>query len=105
MLRWLVTFLLGTLEIEVTRGSIERFLNLCLTERIHLWDIQRLPDRMRAVLTIADFLALRPVARGSRCRVHIRRRRGFPFLARRLAHRPLLLAGAAGCLAAIIWAA
>lgn len=105
MLRRLVAFILGTLRIEVTRGSMERFVNRALQERLQLWDIQRLPDRMRATLFVADFFRLRPVARGSRCRVHVLRRRGFPFLARRLRSRPLLIAGAVGCLAALIWAA
>lgn len=104
MLRRLIAYLLGTLRIEISSGSIERFLNLCLAQRIRLWDIDRLPDRMRATLTIADFFALRPVARGSRCRIRILRRWGFPFLAQRLRSRPLLLAGAVGCLAALIWA-
>lgn len=105
MLRRFVAFMLGTLRIEISRGSIERFLNLALSERIRLWDIQRLPDKMWATLTLGDFFALRPVARGSRCRVRILRRAGFPFLAHRLHRRPLLLAGAVACLAALIWAA
>lgn len=105
MLRRLIAFLLGTLRIEVTRGSIERFLNLCLQQGIRLWDIQRLPDKMRATMTVGSFFALRPVTRGSRCRVRILGRSGFPFLAQRLKARPVLLAGLVGCLAALIWAA
>ncbi|MFZ5826064.1 MAG: sporulation protein YqfD [Bacillota bacterium] len=105
MLRRLIAFLLGTLRIEISRGSIELFLNLALSERIHLWDIQRLPDKMQATLILTDFFALRPVARGSRCRVRILRRVGFPFLAHRLRYRPMLIAGAAACLAALVWAA
>lgn len=105
MLRWLITFFLGTLRIEITRGSIERFLNLALKERLNLWDIERLSDGMRATLTLADFFAMRPAARGSRCRVRILRRVGLPFLLKRLKRRPLLMAGAAVCLAVLIWAA
>lgn len=105
MLRRVIAFLLGTLRIEITRGSIERFLNLSLAERIHLWDIQRLPDKMRATLTVGDFFALRTVTRGSRCRVRIRRRQGFPFMAQRLRRRPLMIAGALASLAALVWAA
>lgn len=104
MLHRLITFLLGTLRIEVSGGSVERFLNLCLEANLRLWEIHRTPDRMRATLTVGDFWELRPIARASRCRVRIRRRRGLPFLAQRMKRRPVLIAGALGCLAALIWA-
>ncbi len=104
MLRRLIAFLLGTVRIEITRGSFEQFLNLALAHRLQLWDVQRTATVMRATLTVADFFALRPVARGSRCRVHVRRRNGFPFRAQRLMARPALLFGFAAALAAILWA-
>jgi similar to stage IV sporulation protein len=104
MLRRLVAFLLGHLRIEVSRGQIERFLNLALEHDLTLWNIQRTPDVMRASLTIRDFFALRPVARGARCRVHIIGRAGLPFLLVSLRQRPMLIAGAAGCVAFLIWA-
>jgi len=90
--------------VEVTRGSIERFLNLCLEAGIYLWGIERAEGRMWANLLVRDFFLLRPVARGSRCRVRILRRMGLPFLLRRLRLRPMLLVGFAGCLAALVWA-
>jgi len=104
VLRRLVAFLLGYLRVEVTRGSLERFLNLTLTEGITLWQIERQPDRMLATLTLADFRRLRPVARGARSRVHIRRRHGLPFLRARLASRPVLVTGAVACLGFVLWA-
>ncbi|HYG58808.1 MAG TPA: sporulation protein YqfD [Symbiobacteriaceae bacterium] len=104
MLRRLVAFLLGHLRIEVTGGRVERFLNLVLERDLTLWNIERTRDSMRASIPLRDFWELRPVARGSRCRVRILRRRGFPFLASRLRRRPALLAGALVCLAFIVWA-
>ncbi|HWI51589.1 MAG TPA: sporulation protein YqfD [Symbiobacteriaceae bacterium] len=104
MLRRLVAFLLGHLRIEVSGGRIERFLNLALEHDLALWNIERTPDVMRASLTIRDFFALRPVARGSRCRVRILSRNGFPFVLVRTRRRPALIAGALACIAFIIWA-
>ncbi len=104
MLRRLIAFLLGHLRVEVTRGSLERFLNLTLAEGVTLWQIERKPDRMLATLTLADFRRLRPVARGARSRVHILRRDGLPFVAARLRGRPVLVAGAIACLGLILWA-
>ncbi|HWI61785.1 MAG TPA: sporulation protein YqfD [Symbiobacteriaceae bacterium] len=104
MLRRLIAFLLGHLRIEVSGGSIERFLNLTLEHDLTLWHIQRTPEVMRASLTIRDFFALRPVARGAGVRVRIRSRHGFPFLLVNLRRRPALVAGAVACLAFLVWA-
>lgn len=104
MLRRLIAFLLGHLYIEVTGGRIERFLNLALEEGIYLWNIRRFPDKMQASMTIRDFFQLRGVARGSRCRVRILRRYGFPFKAARLRRRPVLLAGALASVGFVMWA-
>lgn len=104
MLKRMIIFLVGYLRIEVSEGRIEQFLNLAVEQGISLWQIQRLPDRMRATLTVRDFRALRPVARGSGCRVRIRRRYGLPFRLVRLRRRPVLALGGIVCLAVIVWA-
>lgn len=104
MLRRLLAFLLGHLRIEVAGGQLGRFLNLALQHGLVLWDVSYQGDTLWASLTVRDFLALRPVARGARCRVRIRRRTGFPFLAARLRRRPLLMAGALLSLGFIWWA-
>ena len=104
MLKRLVAFLLGHLRIEVTGGRMERFLNLVLERDLTLWNIVRTQSYMRASIPLHDFWQLRPVARGSRCRVRIRGRHGLPFLWDRTRRRPALLAGAMACLAFIVWA-
>lgn len=103
MLRRLVAFLLGYLRVEVSGPRIERFLNLALAEQISLWGIERLPDRMRVTMTVADFRRLRPVARGSQSRIRLRGRHGLPFVLARLRRRPVLAAGAVACVAFVVW--
>jgi len=105
MLKGLIAYLLGTLRIEITGGSFERFLNLALSHQIRLWEIERTTEIMRATLTVADFRAIRPVARGSRCRVRVRQRMGLPFRLQRLKSRPVLLLGFVAAVATILWAA
>lgn len=104
MLKRLVAYAVGTLRIEISGGRIERFLNLAVEHGLSLWDIERSPDRTRATLTIGDFFALRPVARGARCRVQVLRRHGLPFQLVKVRRRPALIAGAMACLAFIAWA-
>ncbi|HEY8346635.1 MAG TPA: sporulation protein YqfD [Symbiobacteriaceae bacterium] len=105
MLRRLIAFVLGHLRIEVLGGEPGRFLNLALQAGLVLWDVGYRGDSLWASLTVRDFRALRPAARGARCRVRIRARRGLPFLLARLRGRPALVAGAFLSLAAIWWCA
>lgn len=105
MLRRLLAFLLGHLRIEVSGGHPGRFLNLALQQGLILWDISYRGETLWASLTVRDFFALRPAARGARCRVRIRGRRGLPFLLVRLRRRPLLIAGALLSVGFIYWAA
>ena len=70
----------GMLTIRVRGAELERFLNLCAQQRIMLYRIRRTQmDELRAELTLRDFYRLACVRKRSRCRVHIVRRRGFPF--------------------------
>lgn len=104
MLRRLIAYLLGHLRIEVSGGSTERFLNLALEAGLTLWDVRYRGETLWASLTVRDFFDLRPAARGARCRVRIRGRRGFPFALVRLRRRPVLVAGALLSLAFVLWA-
>ena len=75
----------GMLTIRVRGAELERFLNLCAQQRIMLYRIRRTQmDELRAELTLRDFYRLACVRKRSRCRVHIVRRRGFPFVWNRL---------------------
>jgi similar to stage IV sporulation protein len=104
MLKRLVAFLMGHLRIQLTGGRIERFLNLALQQGIYLWNIERTTEWTRAEISVSDFFALRPVARGAGTRVRILRRHGFPFVLGRVKRRPALIFGAVACVAFIVWA-
>lgn len=85
----------GILEIEITGIAVERFLNLALQEGIILKDIVWLsPTKVRAYVLLEDIWYLRPIARASRCRFHIRRRMGLPFYLARALKRKILVIGA-----------
>lgn len=71
----------GMLTIRVRGAELERFLNICSEHRILLHRIRRTQlDELQAELSLRDFYRLSRVRKRSRCRVHILRRRGFPFL-------------------------
>jgi len=88
----------GYLRVEVRGRWPERFVNLAATRGIELWDIARANGTLSMLVSVADFRALRPVARGSRCRVHIVQRYGLPFVLSALLRRRGALAGGLLCL-------
>jgi similar to stage IV sporulation protein len=82
------------LEIEVEGERLEPFINMAMTRGIMLWDLKIVgDDRLSAKVRVSGFFGLRHIARRNRCRLKIRRRQGFPFLAVRLRKRKMLLLG------------
>lgn len=87
--------LVGYLSIRFQGPRVERFINLCLQESIPVWDVYT--TRQGVVVgktSIAGFKSMRPVARKSRVRVRIIKRRGLPFLLARLWKRTAFACGA-----------
>ena len=86
-------YLTGVVTIEASGPTVERFINLCMTRGIGLWDIRWRRGRIQAHMAVRDFFRLRPLARQTRTRVRVRRRWGLPFLWGRARRRKVLLAG------------
>lgn len=84
----------GMLTIRVRGAELERFLNLCAKSRIRLYKMERIDiDEMRAGISVRDFRRLSQVKRRTRCRVHILKRHGLPFLLKKLRKRYALWGG------------
>jgi similar to stage IV sporulation protein len=84
----------GFLEIEIKGLAVERFLNLAVQNSIDLQNIRFVAkDKVICLMALKDVHFLRPLARKSRCRIHIRKRLGLPFFWRRLQKRKMLVIG------------
>lgn len=103
MLEELWRFLRGYLEVEVQGQSAPAFLNLSTTAALGLWGVRYRPGSIIAFMHPRDFSHVRPVARGARVRVRIRRRIGLPFFTVRLRSRRMLLLGAVAAVVALLW--
>ncbi|KUK84102.1 MAG: putative membrane protein, partial [Pelotomaculum thermopropionicum] len=98
----LVSYLLGYVVILVTGEAPEKFVNMAAGRGIFLWDVFRKSDR--AIMMKVRLNAVRPlrhIARRTRCRFRIYRRRGVPFHAAWLRRRKALALGAVLFLAAL----
>lgn len=83
----------GFVIIQIEGYFSERFLNLALNQRIVIWDIKKVQDgRIIAKVTPKEFKKLRTIARITRCRVKILKKRGFPFLLQKYRKRKVFVA-------------
>lgn len=92
---WLYRFIIGYLEVEYSGDVTEIILNICAKQGISLWSIKRRDKKIRGFITVRDFKTLPRIAKGSGIRVHILKKRGFPFIARRYKKRLGIPVGAA----------
>ena len=84
---WLYRFIIGYLEVEFSGDVTEIILNICAKQGISLWSIKRRDKKIRGFITVRDFKSLPRVAKGSGIRVHILKKRGFPFIVGRYKKR------------------
>lgn len=69
----------GFMVIKLTGYSPERFLNLCSTKGIPVWNLVYRDDGYEFCMTLDGFLTVRPLVRKSKVRLRIKRRVGLPF--------------------------
>ena len=80
-LKILFSYLLGYLKISVEGYYIERFINICKTNNITIWNLKRKENiELELNVRINEFKKICKVAKQTRCKVKIKRKKGFPFL-------------------------
>ena len=84
----ILNHILGYVKIKVESVFIERFINICISKRIFIWDIQREKSSiMYANIGIKDFKRLKNVAKKTKSKVSIEGKSGIPFLLHRYRKR------------------
>ena len=77
----LLCYILGYVNIEVEGYFIERFINICNSKKIFLWNMKRKHSTIiRLNIGIRDFKRIKEVAKKTKCRVKIQKKRGIPFI-------------------------
>lgn len=77
----LTSFILGYVNIQIEGFFIERFINTCISKGILLWDMQR--DRttiLKCNISIKNFRKVVKIAKQTKCRMKIIRKKGLPFI-------------------------
>lgn len=86
----LVYYILGYVNISVEGYFIERFINICISKRILLWNLKRKKSSfLYANIGMKEFKKIKEIAKITKCRVKIERKRGLPFILHRYKKRKL----------------
>lgn len=89
----LYRFFMGKLKLEASGDFSERILNLCAHNGIAIWAIRNRNGKITFYITVRDFRYLRKIIRGTHIRVHIVKKRGWPFIIKRYSHRYGIMVG------------
>ncbi len=106
----LLNYILGYVTIEAEGYFIERFINICNNKKIFLWNMKRNHSTIIKVnIGINDFKKIKEIAKKTKCRVKIQKKRGIPFILHKYKKRKIfailfiLLIATAITLSNFIW--
>ena len=88
--RILINYIIGYIKIAVEGYYIERFINICKNEKIAIWNIKRDKDIKIFLNTgLKDYKKIFKIAKKTKCKTKIQRKRGMPFLLHRYKKRKI----------------
>ena len=92
-LKILLNYILGYVNIKVEGFFIERFINICISKKILLWNMKREKSTiLYANIGIQDYKKLKNIAKKTKTRISIQSKKGMPFLLHRYRKRKIFVA-------------
>lgn len=86
----LLNYILGYVRITVEGYYIERFINICRNNKIIIWNLKRDKSvRLNLNIGIKDFKKIKKIAKKTKCKVKIIKKKGLPFLFNRYKKRKI----------------
>ena len=80
----------GIIKISVEGFFVERFINLCLYEKVEIWDIERVNDGVIYVKIYPySYEKVNDIATKTKCKLEIIEKNGVPFVIKRYRHRKI----------------
>ena len=91
-LRIWLSYIIGYVNIRVESYFLERFINICISKKIFLWNIKRRKSTiLYANVSVKDYKRLKKITRKTKSRVKIERKKGLPFLLHKYRKRKIFL--------------
>lgn len=89
-LRILLNYITGYVNIQIEGFYIERFINICISKNILLWNMDRkMSSILNTNIAINDFKKIKSIAKKTRCKVKIKKKKGIPFIFERYKKRKI----------------
>ncbi|MCL2341732.1 MAG: sporulation protein YqfD [Firmicutes bacterium] len=89
----LLNYILGYVNIRVESVFAERFVNVCISKKIFLWNIKR--EKMEALcanIGIGEYKKLKSIAKKTNSKITIKSKKGLPFILHKYRKRKIFLA-------------
>lgn len=88
---WL-SYIIGYVNIKVESYFLERFINICVSKKIFLWNMKRKKSTiLYANISIKDYKRLREVSKKTKSKITIQNKKGLPFLLHKYRKRKIFL--------------
>ena len=92
LIKILLRYIMGYVRIAVEGYYIERFINICTTNKILIWNLKREKGiRLHLNIGIIDFYTIVKIAKKLQCNIKIEKKRGMPFIINRYRKRKIFI--------------
>lgn len=80
-LKIFLSYILGYVRIKVESVFLERFINICISKKILIWNIKREKSTILYTnISISDFRKIKGIAKKTKSSIQIQEKKGIPFL-------------------------
>ena len=92
LVKILLKYIMGYVRISVEGYYIERFINICMANKILIWNLKREKCvKLYLSIGVQDFYKIIDIAKKTQCKIKIVRKRGIPFIANKYRKRKIFI--------------
>ena len=92
LIKILLKYIFGYVRITIEGYYIERFINICTTSKILIWNLKREKGvRLHLNIGIKDYYNAIKIAKKLKCKIKIKKKRGIPFIINRYRKRKIFV--------------
>lgn len=93
LIKILFNYIIGYIRISIEGYYIERFINICRNNKITIWNLKRDKNvKLELNIGIRDLKKIAKIAKQTKCKMKILRKKGMPFLFNRYKKRKIFFA-------------
>lgn len=90
LIKIIFNYIIGYIRISIEGYYIERFINICRNEKITIWNLKRDKNvKLELNIAIKDLKRVSKIAKQTKCKMKITRKKGLPFIFNKYKKRKL----------------